>query len=84
MHSPGGLIRDIARNAYKLCFFLHAMCTKNKNSIEKMNIYRFYDHVSEREENVKADIFHAYITLLKQTRPQVSSNDPDAMDQGEG
>ncbi len=39
--------------------------------------------VSEREENVKADIFHAYITLLKQTRPTVSS-DPDAMDQGEG
>ena len=39
---------------------------------------------SEREENVKADIFHAYITLLKQTRPQISTNDPDAMEQGEG
>ncbi len=39
--------------------------------------------VTEREENVKADIFHAYITLLKQTRPSLSS-DPDAMDQEEG
>ncbi len=37
----------------------------------------------EREEVVKADIFHAYITLLKQTRPTVSA-DPDAMDQEEG
>ena len=32
---------------------------------------------------MKADIFHAYITLLKQSRPIVSS-DPDAMDQEEG
>ena len=24
---------------------------------------------TEREENVKADIFHAYIALLKQTKP---------------
>ena len=38
---------------------------------------------TEREENVKADIFHAYITLLKQTRPVVTS-DPDAMEQEEG
>ncbi|KAL5015536.1 hypothetical protein ScPMuIL_009806 [Solemya velum] len=37
----------------------------------------------EREENVKSDIFHAYITLLRQTRPSASS-DPEAMDQGEG
>ena len=37
----------------------------------------------EREENVKADIFHAYITLLRQTRPTVSS-DPDAMEQDGG
>ena len=39
--------------------------------------------IAEREENVKADIFHAYITLLKQTKPSVSA-DPDAMEQGEG
>ena len=38
---------------------------------------------SEREENVKADVFHAYITLLKQTKPTVAT-DPDAMDQEEG
>ena len=25
----------------------------------------------EREENVKADIFHAYIALLKQTKPAI-------------
>ncbi|XP_014662099.1 PREDICTED: cullin-associated NEDD8-dissociated protein 1-like [Priapulus caudatus] len=39
----------------------------------------------EREENVKADLFHAYIMLLKQTRPKVSSGsvDPDAMEQGD-
>lgn len=39
----------------------------------------------EREENVKSDIFHAYIALLKATRPAESeiaaSNDPDSMDQ---
>ncbi|XP_064597809.1 cullin-associated NEDD8-dissociated protein 1-like [Liolophura sinensis] len=37
----------------------------------------------EREENVKVDIFHAYITLLKQTRPTVTT-DPDSMEQEEG
>ncbi|KAK2158819.1 hypothetical protein LSH36_163g01004 [Paralvinella palmiformis] len=50
----------------------------------------FYNHVSpaliarfkEREENVKADIFHAYITLLKQTKPTLSV-DPNAMEQEE-
>jgi len=38
---------------------------------------------SEREENVKADIFQAYMTLLRQTRPTVSP-DPNAMEQEEG
>ncbi|KAJ8923621.1 hypothetical protein NQ315_010200 [Exocentrus adspersus] len=34
----------------------------------------------EREENVKSDIFHAYIALLKQTRSTVNVNmDPNAM-----
>jgi len=37
----------------------------------------------EREENVKADIFHAYITLLKQTKPS-SIQDPDSMELEEG
>ena len=40
--------------------------------------------VQEREENVKADVFHAYLSLLKQTRPAQSwLADPDAMEQGE-
>lgn len=35
----------------------------------------------EREENVKSDIFHAYIALLKVTHPiDDLSRDPDAMD----
>lgn len=38
---------------------------------------------TEREENVKADIFFAYITLLKQTKPTVVQ-DPDAMELEEG
>lgn len=29
--------------------------------------------LTEREENVKADIFHAFIALLKQTKPSVGS-----------
>jgi len=37
----------------------------------------------EREENVKADIFHAYITLLKQTKPS-SIQDTDSMELEEG
>jgi len=37
----------------------------------------------EREENVKADIFHAYITLLKQTKPS-TIQDPDSMELEEG
>lgn len=51
----------------------------------------FYKNVSpaliarfkEREENVKADIFHAFVTLLRQTRPTITS-DPDAMEQDGG
>ncbi|KAJ9575390.1 hypothetical protein L9F63_025658, partial [Diploptera punctata] len=39
----------------------------------------------KREENVKSDIFHAYMALLRQTRPSVGVNlDPDCMDQEEG
>lgn len=39
----------------------------------------------EREENVKSDIFHAYIALLKATRPQDDiSADPDSMEQVPG
>lgn len=38
----------------------------------------------EREENVKSDIFHAYMALLRQTRPSGSSGlglDPNCMEQ---
>lgn len=35
----------------------------------------------EREENVKSDIFHAYIALLKATRPHEDLSSPDSMDQ---
>lgn len=38
----------------------------------------------EREENVKSDIFHAYIALLRQTRPTSSvALDPDSMEDEE-
>merc|ERR1719400_1097438 len=45
-------------------------------------LQEFYQKVSpvligrfkEREENVKADIFHAYVALLKQTKPAICSN----------
>lgn len=32
---------------------------------------------TEREENVKADIFHAYIALLKQTKPTLATGRDD-------
>uniref|UniRef100_A0A1B6MPH3 Uncharacterized protein n=1 Tax=Graphocephala atropunctata TaxID=36148 RepID=A0A1B6MPH3_9HEMI len=36
----------------------------------------------EREENVKSDIFHAYMALLRQTRPTTGSTlDPNCMEQ---
>ncbi|KAJ6648464.1 Cullin-associated NEDD8-dissociated protein 1 [Pseudolycoriella hygida] len=39
----------------------------------------------EREENVKSDIFHAYVALLKATRSQDEvTNDPDSMEQVSG
>lgn len=39
----------------------------------------------EREENVKSDIFHAYITLLRQTKPTTSVlMDPDSMEEEYG
>ncbi|XP_046829916.1 cullin-associated NEDD8-dissociated protein 1 isoform X2 [Vespa crabro] len=39
----------------------------------------------EREENVKSDIFHAYVALLRQTRPATGVPlDPDAMEDDDG
>lgn len=48
----------------------------------KLKLFFF---VSEREENVKADIFAAYITLLRQTRPVASQAlDAKAMEDDSG
>lgn len=45
----------------------------------------FYSLFSEREENVKSDIFRAYIALLRQTKSTTNVNniDPNSMEQEE-
>ena len=43
----------------------HDMLTEFYKTVSPALIARF----KEREENVKSDIFHAYIALLRQTRP---------------
>ncbi|XP_063702337.1 cullin-associated NEDD8-dissociated protein 1 [Culicoides brevitarsis] len=68
-----------------------AKCLEAVISTRRELIEDFYRELSpaliarfkEREENVKSDIFHAYIALLKVTRPseQEISADPDSMDQ---
>ncbi|KAK1340941.1 hypothetical protein QTO34_017340 [Cnephaeus nilssonii] len=58
----------------------HEMLAEFYKTVSPALISRF----KEREENVKADVFHAYLSLLKQTRPVQSwLCDPDAMEQGE-
>ncbi|ELW67022.1 Cullin-associated NEDD8-dissociated protein 1 [Tupaia chinensis] len=58
----------------------HEMLPEFCKTVSPALISRF----KEREENVKADVFHAYLSLLKQTRPVQSwLCDPDAMEQGE-
>lgn len=58
----------------------HEMLPEFYKTVSPALISRF----KEREENVKADVFHAYLSLLKQTRPVQSwLCDPDAMEQGE-
>ncbi|KAK0135024.1 Cullin-associated NEDD8-dissociated protein 1 [Merluccius polli] len=58
----------------------HEMLPEFYRSVSPALVSRF----KEREENVKADVFHAFLSLLKQTRPaQAWLNDPDAMEQGE-
>ena len=47
----------------------HELLTEFYSNVSPALITRF----KEREENVKADIFKAYIALLKQTKPVVSS-----------
>lgn len=59
----------------------HEMLVEFYKTVSPQLISRF----KEREENVKVDIFHAYMALLRQTRPSHSVNvDPDAMEQEEG
>lgn len=68
-----------------------AKCLEAVISTRRELIEDFYRELSpaliarfkEREENVKSDIFHAYIALLKVTRPSETeiSADPDSMDQ---
>uniref|UniRef100_UPI003AAB08F0 cullin-associated NEDD8-dissociated protein 1 isoform X2 n=1 Tax=Centroberyx gerrardi TaxID=166262 RepID=UPI003AAB08F0 len=58
----------------------HEMLPEFYRSVSPALVCRF----KEREENVKADVFHAYLSLLKQTRPAQSwLTDPDAMEQGD-
>ncbi|CAL4060788.1 unnamed protein product, partial [Meganyctiphanes norvegica] len=59
----------------------HEMLVEFYKTVSPQLISRF----KEREENVKVDIFHAYMALLRQTRPSHNINvDPDAMEQEEG
>jgi len=61
----------------------HEMIDSFYRTISPALITRF----KEREENVKSDIFHAYIALLRQTKPVVSvvsPIDPGAMEAEEG
>ena len=59
-----------------------AKCLEAVISTRAELLNEFYTRVSpvligrfkEREENVKADIFQAYIALLKQSKPVVSGN----------
>lgn len=66
-----------------------AKCLESVISTRQELLEEFYRTLSpalisrfkEREENVKSDIFHAYIALLKATRPADDiARDPDAMD----
>lgn len=46
---------------------------------------KLYSVFAEREENVKSDIFHAYMALLRQTRRLLAVPvDPDGMEAEEG
>uniref|UniRef100_A0A4W3KA74 Cullin-associated and neddylation-dissociated 2 (putative) n=2 Tax=Callorhinchus milii TaxID=7868 RepID=A0A4W3KA74_CALMI len=57
----------------------HEMLQEFYKTVSPALISRF----KEREENVKADIFHAYVSLLKQTKPVQSwLQTADALEQG--
>lgn len=71
-----------------------AKCLEAVISTRTELIEEFYTKLSpkmiarfkEREENVKSDIFHAYIALLKATKPHedVFGQDPNSMEQISG
>ncbi|GIY90141.1 cullin-associated NEDD8-dissociated protein 1 [Caerostris darwini] len=70
-----------------------AKCLEAVISTRHEMLFEFYKTISpvlisrfkEREENVKVDIFHAYIALLKQTRPSVTViSDVESMEHEEG
>eukprot|EP00094_Tigriopus_californicus_P003508 TCALIF_03374-PA protein Name:"Similar to CAND1 Cullin-associated NEDD8-dissociated protein 1 (Pongo abelii)" AED:0.06 eAED:0.07 QI:1083/0.72/0.58/1/0.90/0.83/12/134/999 len=55
----------------------HEMLNEFYRQVSPALISRF----KEREENVKADIFHAFVALLRQTKPVISvSRDPNSME----
>ena len=60
----------------------HEMIDNFYRTISPALITRF----KEREENVKSDIFHAYIALLRQTKPVtgIAAPDPASMEAEEG
>lgn len=72
--------RAAAKSLEAIIATRHDMLAEFYTQVSPALIVRF----KEREENVKADIFHAYITLLKQTKPQVSTLDPNAMESEDG
>ena len=63
----------------------HMLC-KRRDAITPYNCFTYFlYYFLEREENVKADIFAAYITLLRQTRPVASQTlDADVMEDDSG
>ncbi|XP_033207231.1 cullin-associated NEDD8-dissociated protein 1 isoform X2 [Belonocnema kinseyi] len=70
-----------------------AKCLEAVISSRRELLSEFYKIISpaliarfkEREENVKSDIFHAYITLLRQTKSATGvSLDPDSMEDEDG
>ncbi|KAK9878865.1 hypothetical protein WA026_003697 [Henosepilachna vigintioctopunctata] len=72
--------RSAAKCLESIIFTRHELLGEFYNSLSPALISRF----KEREENVKSDIFHAYIALLKQTKPIINLNvDPNLMEQEE-
>ncbi|KAL3278590.1 hypothetical protein HHI36_016135 [Cryptolaemus montrouzieri] len=72
--------RSAAKCLESIIFTRHELLPEFYNTLSPALISRF----KEREENVKSDIFHAYIALLKQTKPTVNLNvDPNSMEHEE-